>query len=223
MLQHRSTEPELMDDLDYQGEDLAVTLKELDFINKWLGGDQISRNALRSLTRQHPIHSIADLGCGSGKFLHWVKRTFPEVRCAGVDANPAIVELAKKAYPEVEFQCENIQHRAFSSQPFDVIHCCLFLHHFTNTELAELFRSFHNQVSVGIIVNDLHRHSMAYFAIKLLTRLFSRSTLVRHDASLSVRRGFKKKELEKILEAAGIEKYELSWKWIFRWQLIIYK
>jgi hypothetical protein len=56
----------------------------------------------------------------------------------------------------------------------------------------------------------------------LITKLFSRSSMVKFDAPLSVLRGFKKKELTEILQKASIEHYTLRWKWAFRWQLIIY-
>ena len=222
MLRHRSTDPELMDDLDYKGEDLGVTLKELDFINRWLGGDRISMSAFRTMFRSHNIKTIADLGCGSGTFLKKVQEKFPGISCSGVDANPAIIDFAKRTYTGIEFICQNIQDPALIKRKFDVIHCCLFLHHFSNEKLADLFKSFKDQAKVGIIVNDLHRHYFAYYAIKFLTGIFSKSRLVKHDAKLSVRRGFKRKDLIGILDAAGITDYQLKWKWAFRWQLIIY-
>ena len=55
----------------------------------------------------------------------------------------------------------------------------------------------------------------------ILTRLFSRSYLVKHDAPLSVLRGFKKKELEELLNKAGILNYTIHWKWAFRWLVIV--
>jgi hypothetical protein len=74
---------------------------------------------------------------------------------------------------------------------------------------------------VGIVVNDLHRHWLAYHAIKILTRLFSKSAMVKYDAPLSVLRGFTRGELADILKKAGIVQYTLKWKWAFRWQIII--
>ncbi|MBV6640260.1 MAG: methyltransferase domain-containing protein [Cyclobacteriaceae bacterium] len=222
MLHRRSDQRELMDDLDYQGDDLGITLKELDFINRWLGGDTISMSALDTILKNHRINSIVDLGCGSGKFLYRVLSKYPEIACTGVDANPAIIDLAQKNYPAIEFICQNILSEKFAIRRFDIIHCCLFLHHFTNEELIDLFGSLKKQARVGIMVNDLHRHFLAYYAIQLLTSLFSKSRLVRHDAKLSVQRGFNRTELEHILSAAGIKRYHLRWKWAFRWQLIIY-
>jgi hypothetical protein len=75
---------------------------------------------------------------------------------------------------------------------------------------------------VGFIINDIHRHWLAYYSIKLLTRIFSRSMMVRFDAPLSVLRAFRKKELEVILRNAGISNFKIKWMWAFRWQVIVY-
>ena len=75
---------------------------------------------------------------------------------------------------------------------------------------------------LGFFINDLHRHAIAYYSIKFLTSLFSHSYLVKHDAPLSVRRGFKKEEWEKIFSNAGIIKYSIEWKWAFRYLITVF-
>jgi hypothetical protein len=83
------------------------------------------------------------------------------------------------------------------------------------------FKQLKKQVELGYIINDIHRHWLAYYSIKILTRLFSRSAMVKYDAPLSVLRAFKKAELKKILEAAGPAEYKIQCKWAFRWQAIV--
>ncbi|OYW74945.1 MAG: hypothetical protein B7Z27_08945, partial [Sphingobacteriia bacterium 32-37-4] len=70
---------------------------------------------------------------------------------------------------------------------------------------------------VGHFINDLQRHYLAYHSIKLLTIAFSNSYLVKNDAPLSVLRGFSKEELESMFAEAGITRYDIQWKWAFRW------
>jgi hypothetical protein len=55
-----------------------------------------------------------------------------------------------------------------------------------------------------LIVNDLHRHPAACLSIWTLSRLFSRSRMVRHDGPVSVRRAFKPHDLARIAGHAGI-------------------
>jgi hypothetical protein len=57
----------------------------------------------------------------------------------------------------------------------------------------------------------------------LLTQLFSKSPMVKHDSKVSVLRSFKRSELKKLLSLAGINNYTIKWMWAFRWQVIIYK
>lgn len=224
----RSSEAEIMDDLNISGEVISQTLRELDIINRTLGGNQISLAAFKRQLSTHSVKTVADLGCGGADILlamaNISRKMNRQVLFTGIDANPHIVDYARQhtsEQPEITVTCDNIFSERFQQQTFDVIHCCLFLHHFTEDELIGLFKSFYKQADVAIIVNDLHRHPLAYHAIMLITKLFSRSYMVRNDAALSVARGFKKNELKHILEKAGISHYSLRWRWAFRWELII--
>jgi 2-polyprenyl-3-methyl-5-hydroxy-6-metoxy-1,4-benzoquinol methylase len=228
---HRSTGIEIMDDLDCKGEVVDQTLRELDFINHWLGGNAVTLDGLRSLCKNIPKEkkiSIADLGCGSGEMLRLIakiaKKEKREVALTGIDANPNITSYAKEKsidFKNIQLEAANIFSDEFRQRDFDIILGTLFLHHFTEEELIGIFSSLKNQARHGIIINDIHRHPLAYYSIKILTKLFSKSAMVKFDAPLSVLRAFKKKELENILQKAGVEKYQLRWKWAFRWQLVI--
>lgn len=216
-----------MDDLEVAGEVVDQTLRELDFINRFLGGNKISLAAFKNLLKNTEQATIADLGSGGGDILmtmaDWSRKQGKKFSFLGIDANAHIVAYAKSnciEYEELAFECQDILSPEFARQSFDVIHCCLFTHHFTNEELIRLFRQFRAQSKVGVVINDLHRHPLAYHSIKVLTRLFSKSEMVKYDAPLSVARGFRRKELEHILHEAGIPDYNLSWKWAFRWKIV---
>ena len=70
-LTHRSQEIEIMDDLLCQGEVVHQTLRELEFINRWLGGNAVTLEAFQHLAKGHEKETliIADLGCGGGDML----------------------------------------------------------------------------------------------------------------------------------------------------------
>ncbi len=112
---------------------------------------------------------------------------------------------------------------AFQAQRFDIVIGTLFFHHFTEEQLVALFARLKDQVSIGFIINDVHRHPLAFYSIKLLTKIFSRSSMVKYDAPLSVLRSFKRNELVGILKKANIENFSIKWKWAFRWQVLVYK
>lgn len=230
-LSKRANSEELMDDLTCSGAVVDQTLRELDVINKLLGGNSVTVTGLNRLLK--PIKpgtaiSLADLGCGSGEMLIRINRWLSgkKIACTltGVDANPFVISYAKKhcsARKNIDFNVSDILSDQFRSTSYDIVTATLFLHHFTNEQLIEIFSNLKRQARIGIVVNDLHRHWFAYHSIRLLTRWFSRSVMVQHDAPLSVHRGFKKNELRDVLAKAGLDHYSIRWRWAFRWELVI--
>ncbi|MBL3654695.1 methyltransferase domain-containing protein [Fulvivirga sediminis] len=230
--ENRSNEPELMDDLNSSGQVIDQTLKELEVINKWLGGNYVTTNGISKLASNRKQTDspliIVDLGCGSGDMLkriaRWGRKTKLKLQLIGIDANPNIIEWAKnnsKDYDEISYKCLNIFSDEFKNIKCDFITATLFTHHFTDKELIQLLKQFRHQAKLGVVINDLHRHWFAFHSIKILTSVFSKSAMVKYDAALSVLRSFRKKDLQKILNESGCTQYSLKWLWAFRWQLII--
>lgn len=229
---NRSSQFEMMDDLSCGGALLDQTLHELEVINKLLGGNQVTLNGLNKLLHNKTQQAklvIADLGCGGGDMLQvidqWAQRKNIQVDLLGIDANPSAITYAQKrnGKSNIRFKIMDIHSDDFQDLKVDIIICTLFLHHFEKNQLIRLFQQFYNQASLGLIINDLHRHWLAYYSIKYLTRILSKSDMVKNDAPVSVLRGFKQAEIKNILNQAGIDIFSLSWMWAFRWQLIIDK
>lgn len=219
-----------MDDLQCEGQVVDQTLRELEIINRLLGGNNVTIDGiarlLQSRNQQQVIH-ITDMGCGGGDILklvaQWARRNNIPMKLTGIDANPNIIAYAERnsaAYPEISYKAINIFSDDFKEHETDIILATLFTHHFTEDELVYLVAQWHHQARVGVVINDIHRHWFAYYSIKWLTRIFSQSAMVRFDAPLSVLRSFRKQELQTILKRASITNYTLKWKWAFRWQLI---
>jgi hypothetical protein len=103
----------------------------------------------------------------------------------------------------------------------DIIFSSLFCHHFTEQQLVYQFQWMKEHSETGFFINDLQRHPLAYYSIKMLTSLFSKSYLVKNDAPLSVARGFVKKELIEICRMANIRNININWKWAFRYLLVL--
>lgn len=227
----RDNTKEILDDLACQGEAVNQNLKELDIINTLLGGNAISVAALKTVIQTKPDQQhwkIADLGCGSGHLMLEMNKVLLNYHVTGdftgLDANPFIVDYARQhcaSTSSIRIACSNVLTDSFS-EVYDIVHASLFLHHFTEDELVFLLQKLKQYTVTALIINDLHRHPLAYYSIKFLTRLFSKSYLVQHDAALSVAKGFKKEEWVKILDRAGYKRYTIKWVWAFRHQIILY-
>jgi SAM-dependent methyltransferase len=229
----RATTPELMDDLTLATDELRQNLDELETINTWLGGYQPVLGALARLRPRFPTGRplrLADLGSGGGDTLRhiaaWARRQRQPVALVGIDANEFMLSYAaakSAAYPEISYRQVDIFSPEFAAQPYDVLTASLFCHHFTDAELVDLLRRWHQQAAVAVVINDLHRHPLAYYSIKLLTKVLGGSRLVQNDAPLSVARAFSRADWQRLLAQAGITTYELRWCWAFRWQVVFYK
>ncbi|MHA7131923.1 methyltransferase domain-containing protein [Algoriphagus namhaensis] len=226
---HRSTQKELMDDLHCGGSELKETLRELKTVNRWLGGNHVTTSGLEKFMKEKPqiSYTLVDVGCGGGDMIHimarWARRQNPVFEFLGVDANPNIIDLAKQRNPgeNISYKVQNIFDREFEEEKVDIVTCTLFTHHFTQDELITFLKAVKNKARLGLLINDLHRHPLAYYSIKWIVKAFSKSGMVKNDAPLSVLRAFKKKELQEILREAGVSQFQITWHWAFRWQVFV--
>ncbi|MCZ6899586.1 MAG: methyltransferase domain-containing protein, partial [Bacteroidetes bacterium] len=154
MFKHRSQEKETMDDLNCSGEVVDQTLRELELINKWLGGNRVTLNGLDRVINNTDSKNlrIADLGCGSGSTLkmisNWASKKNKQVDLTGIDANPNIVEYARrncKPYPQIKFQALDVFSSEFKPQIYDIVISTLFTHHFSNEQLVRLLKQLLDQ------------------------------------------------------------------------------
>lgn len=224
----RSTQEEIMDDFELSPDELHPVLKELDVINRLLGGFAVYDDAFKTLNVKSG-EVISDWGCGSGDIFNVLQKYFGEQnilpKFIGIDATKATLAYAEKQFKNnatVSFILVDVLQHDFEKQQFHYVINSLFTHHFEDEQWVSLVQKMMFSAKKAVIINDLHRHPLAYYSIALLTQLFSRSPMVKNDSKISVLRGFKRKELEALLQQAGAKKYRIKWMWAFRWQIIIY-
>ena len=227
----RSKEKEYLDNNIIAAGDLYQTLTELNVINTYLGGYKASLQGLSDILKiKQPIRTILDIGFGGGDsiklFSKFALKNQLKLFFYGVDLKSDCIKYASdnlSALPNKKLICDDYRNiTAELLGQIDIIHCSLFLHHLTDDEIIDLlkFCKAHNCI---LLANDLHRNPLAYYSIKFLTTLFSKSWMVKNDACLSVRRAFKKTELESMLQKAGYTDYSVKWSWAFRYIVIAYK
>lgn len=225
----RSEAEEIMDDFSIEGTLLHDTLDKLAIINKWLGGNSITLGGLKILLKNQPKDqtiTIVDLGCGGGDILREIsrygKKEGYDFQLIGIDANKNATDYAatlSSGYDNIKYYSYDVFSEAFKSLKYDIVTATLFLHHFKEQQLFELLTILYKNANVGIVVNDLHRHRLAYYLFKLVS-IPVKNRMINEDGLTSILRGFKRKELEGLSNNLKVE-YQLKWKWAFRYQLIL--
>lgn len=227
-------EEEIIDDFNLEGEEVIGAYKTIERVNTILGGNSVFVNGVFKIidnlswpNNQQPIQ-IYDLGSGSGDGLRALARQSRKkkikVKLIGVDANKFIVNYAEKAaapWEEVSFQHKNIFEPTFNLKEADIVTFNLCLHHFSTEECQQLIQKCKNDGVEAILVNDLHRSKLAYWLFNLFCLITFANKIARFDGLLSIRKGFKRKELEALIPGNSNIVYQLNWKWAFRYQMII--
>jgi 2-polyprenyl-3-methyl-5-hydroxy-6-metoxy-1,4-benzoquinol methylase len=223
----RSNKLELLDEDNIPAKDLYRNLYELEVINKKLGGHNATFKGLSYFSFNQNTHTLLDIGSGGGDTLRAIAKSKygKYFSCLdGADLKADCIAYAKRnseqfehiSYYENDYKIclENSKHQ------YDIISNALFCHHFADGQLIEMLKLMRQHCRMGFVINDLQRHWLAYYSIKLLTALFSKSYLVKNDAPLSVARSFKKPDWEKLLSKAGIEGAVIQWSWAFRYVIV---
>lgn len=228
-LSKRSYQTELLDRDDIPFSDIERNMYELNIINKYLGGHAITIAGLKALISTNPAGKemvICEMGSGGGDNLRaidlWCKKNQVQASFIGIDINHDCIQVARTTCKDLkaEFIYSDFRKVRFEKKP-DILFSSLFCHHFTNHEIVSMLVWMKENSVTGFFINDLHRNALAYHSIRLLSRLFSKSYLVKNDAPLSVARGFSGSEWRTLLNNARISNYSIRWKWAFRWLISV--
>ncbi len=228
----RSTATEYMDHAEIDGEAVVKALNEIAYVNRFLGGISVTRSALQNLLPSGNGRSLSllDLGTGAADIpialVHWARRQGIAIEITAVDFNPTICDVARTrtaAYAEITVREADVFALPFAPNTFDAVHCAMFLHHFPQPAAAEILRTMYTHCRRGIIVNDLHRHPLAFYSIAGLSRLLSFSPMFQHDAPISVLRGFQRRDLHALGEMSGLSNVRIAWRWPFRYVMTAHK
>lgn len=227
----RTLAPEMMDNLQLEGEELKGTLNQIAAINRVLGGNKVTLNGVSKLLEKVPYEQevlIADIGCGNGDMLRALaeqaRKQGRRLKLQGIDANAFTINYAKElsaGYPEITYHCIDILSPPFGHLKYDIILCTLTLHHFEEEQILHLMDIFRRNAALGIVINDLHRNALAYSLFYLFGLITGLNSMARTDGAISILRGFKKRELKQLSQKLNITRYSLRWKWAFRYQWVI--
>jgi ubiquinone/menaquinone biosynthesis C-methylase UbiE len=221
----RSYKLERIDTGDYTPEEFERFLRDIRFINRFVGDDlALKKTLLREIEKENLQNfSVLDVGAGSGEILRTIaefaRRTKREANLFGLDLNEisakSILAESKK-FSEIKPVRADALTLPFADNAFDYAICSLFTHHFTDENVIKILLELDRVARRGIFVIDLHRHRAAYILYKIFCVVFRISRLVREDGSLSILRSFKPVELKALAEKAKLENVAVKRHFPFR-------
>lgn len=206
----RTRQPEWMDEPSADRTQLRRSLRFIRRINAALGYTRATIGYLKQFSqRWQPGQTIRilDLATGSADVpravLRWADRKRWDVRIVGVDKHAVTAtEAGRQCEPRLQIVRADVFDLPFAAGSFDYAITSMFLHHLSEQQVIEVFRTMNRLATRGIIAADLLRHRRALWWIKAFTLLSN--PMVRHDARVSVAQAFTRDEISRLRDRAGI-------------------
>lgn len=222
----RRYDPELMDREDNQRAVLDRALADIRAVNRWLGGAGTLLRALDPFLdalAEGMTLTVLDIGTGAGDLplaiVEHARRRGRLARVVAVDRDPVTVELARDWVgdrDEVRVECGDAFELPYEDGSFDVVTASMFLHHFDEQASVRLLSEFRRVARRAVLINDLRRHRLPWLFIAAVAHLTARDAMFRHDAPLSVLRGFTRHELARLAAESGATDSVVERRWPFR-------
>ena len=193
---------------------LRGNLRDLERVNRWLGGAGLSARAIDALAGDRETLTVLDVGTGAADIpvalLARAARNGRRLQVTGVDNRPEVLAAAVARQPRLGMTPGLALHvgdgRAlpFPDGSFDIVHASMLLHHLDPIAAVAVLGEMSRVARRGIVVNDLLRGRLAWLGAWLLSHVATRNRYTRYDAPLSVRRAYTVAELTSLIAAAGL-------------------
>ena len=188
-MKSRIVQPEILDELPHDDPAALRSRLDLQRINFLMGNERWILRTLRQIPRA-AARGICEFGAGDGTLAAKIQRRFPDSRVTACDLAPRPAGLD----PAIDWRFGDIFQQA--PPPGGVLISNLFLHHFEGDDLKRL-----GQLCEGfevLVFNEPDRSRIAAFLGSLLHPFVNHVT--RHDMQVSIRAGFRRGEISKLLE-----------------------
>ena len=198
----RRVEPETLDQLTEDDPNAIRSRRDLQRINRIMGNLPILDSLLSASLSRAPSH-IVELGAGDGSLLLRLAkrkaRKWPAVTLTLVDRQDLVSPETRAAFADVGWTARAVALDVFvwlereDHAQYDAVMANLFMHHFEGDALSRLFRGI-ARITDCFIACEPRRARVALYGSHLVGAL-GVNEVTRRDAVLSVRAGFRDREL----------------------------
>ena len=210
----RSQRQEWLDADDVPLRDLHGNLDDLRCLNRYLGSHWLVLRAFQRLWHRAgcPRHlRVLDVGTGAGDIpeilTRWGQRRGVRLAIVAIDKHRGVIQymhaVQRPLSCTILVQADGLC-LPFRAQTFDVVVCSTMLHHLDWYQGIALLHSMAAVARYGVVVNDLVRGRLYYYAARLVLSVVARNHVTRHDGPLSVLRAYSVEEVRKMAQAAGL-------------------
>jgi ubiquinone/menaquinone biosynthesis C-methylase UbiE len=214
-LSRRAVSPELMDDAACDEGLLFATLRNFVKINRLISRTRrvlrktILADMRRRGAREISFLDIAAGGCDTGLwFARHCRRLGVKCSVFCFDNDPRILSYARQACreePSISFIQADARNLSRMNLKVDYAFSNNFFHHLPDTDIPATLRAMRDCCRYGFVVHDLERHIAWYMGFTLISGILWRNGFTLADGRMSIRRGFKRVELESHVAKAGID------------------
>lgn len=209
-LAERRIAEEQMDDPSLDPAVYAAVIGDLARVNRLLMTARPTIAFIRRTLDGRRRFRLLDVGYGQGDMLRsiarWTRRRGIEAELVGVDLNPRSLPAAAAATPPglpIEYRTGDYAETA--GEGWDYVISSSVTHHMDDGELHAFLRFMEAEARIGWFVNDIHRHPLAYWGFPPLAWAMRWHRMVREDGCLSIQRGFRRGDWERLIAGSGID------------------
>jgi ubiquinone/menaquinone biosynthesis C-methylase UbiE len=206
---------ELLDEHDAPREDMERSLRDLRFINRYLGGVRIYRTLVRRFTPQ----SILDVGTGTSDLLELMTSVKTRI---GLDFKIDHLLFLREG-SRVLRVVGDAQRLPFRDGTVDLVTSSHFFHHFSPEENATILGESLRVAKSGVAVNDTRRHYVPLLLVLFLGALRLVGRITRYDAPASVRQGYTLGEARAIAAQTRASRWGVIRMWPYRFAILLWK
>jgi len=204
----RVVQPELLDALPPDDPRAIRSRGDLCRVNAWMGNHKILSRALRETANGTAPGRIVELGAGDGQFLLRVAQSlapsWPRVSVTLLDRLETVRASTLSAFTTLGWRAEAsvadaLDWAATTTRPAEIVVANLFLHHFSEAQLARLFTGVARWARLFVAVEP-RRGAWPLFCTRWLWAIGCNNVTC-HDAKASARAGFMGAELSSLWPA----------------------
>jgi len=229
MFDPRAERLEILDGTLYDERFAERCYRFMSRVNRFLGGARVVRRFLEEEVAAAPGRPLRVLDIGAGAcdiplaVARWARRRGLDLAITCLEPAPLAARIARRNLARAGLSgLRLLEEDVFAHQPSRPYDCAIgsmFFHHLRDDEIVRLVEHLRRIVRRSVLLNDLRRTALHFAGAVLLTALACPG--LRHDALVSIRRGFRVADLQRTLGRIHAGSLRVENAWLFRIRAIV--